>query len=64
MSESTEQREQGCDYCTKLGVILKYNGFTVYVDRNRLALDNNRERALKYINYCPMCGRKLEKEGV
>ncbi|MBP1046417.1 hypothetical protein I6N96_08980 [Enterococcus sp. BWM-S5] len=56
-----------CKYCEKKEYIVTFEeskdfeGY-VWVEGNDLVVDNDYQRTLVEINYCPMCGVKLEKE--
>lgn len=56
-----------CKYCEKKEYIVTFEeskdfeGY-VWVEGNNLVVDNDYNRTLVEINYCPMCGGKLEKE--
>lgn len=56
-----------CKYCEKKEIIMTFDeskdfeGY-VWIERGSLVVDNDYERALVEINYCPMCGVKFERE--
>ncbi len=57
--------KEPCEYCDgEKDLLKKYNGFTVSIYKNELELyfEHNEGDASDdvKINYCPMCGRKLE----
>ena len=56
--DENEKREEGCSYCNKRQIIVKY-GASVYIDEDKIALTDTQATAYKKIAYCPMCGRKL-----
>jgi len=53
-----QEREKGCDYC-KTMKNLPFEEHDVYIDGNgKLDVDDDEDFQL---NFCPMCGRKLEE---
>ena len=55
-----------CEYCEKEKVILTFDesvDFEGYVNiiNNQLVISNDYGLTAIRINYCPMCGRKLEE---
>lgn len=61
----------GCDYCNSLIPLMEVTNGTIYVENRTLInfinwdYDNDcpsTEHESIKINYCPMCGRKLENK--
>lgn len=54
--------ESNCSYCQGNDLLFKRNNVKVWVDKNlRLFDPKNKINTDITINYCPMCGRKVEK---
>lgn len=52
-------KSDGCGYCTgDVGDRPYFNGTSIYIDDNGLVFNMNTGDSFK-INFCPMCGRKL-----
>lgn len=54
--------ESNCSYCQGTDLLFKRNNVKIWVDGNlRLFDPKNKINTDIDINYCPMCGRKVDK---
>jgi hypothetical protein len=59
-----EETQQDCKYCHKEQPIadMHYKDYVLKLLDNKLIVSNHFDSRGSYVNYCPICGRKLTNE--